>query len=86
MIIDMRPVSIPVVLITSHEVAEQISKTSKMFPLGPPKLPTMVEIVHLTGSKSILRAEVRTNKLLYPMSLPLLTCLYFLGGQVDDAP
>lgn len=58
MVVDMRPVSKPVALITSHFVAEQITKPSKLFPWSAPKTPSIVDLVHLIGPKSILTAEV----------------------------
>ncbi|KAF4460676.1 cytochrome P450 [Fusarium albosuccineum] len=57
MLADMRPVSMPVALITSHDIAEQVAKSSNLYPWGPPKSPTLTDILHLIGPKSILSAE-----------------------------
>ncbi|KAG8157057.1 hypothetical protein KVR01_013047 [Diaporthe batatas] len=55
MLLDNWPVVPPMVVITSHEVAEQISKPSKYFPqYGVPKAPSVDRIVSLIGPNSIL--------------------------------
>jgi len=46
------------IVIASHEIAEQISRTTKMFPYSVTKSPTMAEIEGLIGKKSLIRAEV----------------------------
>ncbi|KAJ3546154.1 hypothetical protein NM208_g2144 [Fusarium decemcellulare] len=61
---DMRPVSMPVALITSHDIAEQVAKSSHLYPWGPPKSPTLTDILHLIGSKSILSAQGEEWKIL----------------------
>lgn len=57
MLVDLRPVNPPMVLIPSHEIAEQISKTSKLFPLSTPKSPTWARMIPITGRTSILGKE-----------------------------
>jgi hypothetical protein len=48
------------VVVRSHEVAETISKASKLLPYGLPKMPEVYNhIVDVTGLTSILSAEVR---------------------------
>ncbi|KAI1089121.1 cytochrome P450 [Rostrohypoxylon terebratum] len=37
MLVDLRPVNRPMVLVRSHEIAEQISKASKLYPTSTPK-------------------------------------------------
>ncbi|KAK4096710.1 cytochrome P450 [Parathielavia hyrcaniae] len=54
MFCDLRPASYPMVVVTSHEVAEQISRVSKLFPWSTPKSPTLGDLVQLIGPKSIL--------------------------------
>ncbi|KAK4153663.1 putative sterigmatocystin biosynthesis P450 monooxygenase stcS [Chaetomidium leptoderma] len=54
MFFDLRPVSYPMFIINSHEVAEQISRISKSFPWSAPKSPTIKALVQLTGPQSIL--------------------------------
>ncbi|KAM3498873.1 hypothetical protein MY10362_007833 [Beauveria mimosiformis] len=57
MFVDMWPASKPVVLLTSHELAEQMAKSSSKFPFSPPKASAIKDLVHLTGQKSILTSE-----------------------------
>ncbi|KAK4120994.1 cytochrome P450 [Parathielavia appendiculata] len=59
MFCDLRPASYPMVVVTSHEVAEQISRVSKLFPWSTPKSPTLGDLVQLIGPESIL---VRKNE------------------------
>ncbi|KAI0880264.1 cytochrome P450 [Annulohypoxylon maeteangense] len=53
MFVDLRPVNRPLVLISSHEIAEQVSKPSKLFPASLPKT-DLSYLLHLTGPTSIL--------------------------------
>lgn len=53
MFVDLRPVNRPMVLISSHEVADQISKGSPKFPTSIPKS-DLSYMLHLTGPTSIL--------------------------------
>ncbi|RTE84935.1 hypothetical protein BHE90_000370 [Fusarium euwallaceae] len=55
--LDMRPISKPVALITSHDIAEQVTKSSNLFPWSTPKTPTMKDIIHLLGPSSLNSAE-----------------------------
>ncbi|KAI0165356.1 cytochrome P450 [Hypoxylon sp. FL1284] len=54
--VDFRPVNRPMVLVSSHEIAEQVSKPSKDFPTSIPKT-DLSYLVHLTGPNSILHAH-----------------------------
>jgi cytochrome P450 len=56
MFVDFRPVNRPMVLITSHEIAEQVTKSSKLFPTSLPKS-DLSYMHHLTGRSSILLAH-----------------------------
>lgn len=59
MLVDLQPVSSPMLVIGSYEVAEQISKASSQFPYGPPKdLEVWAPFVHLAGTTSILNPKV----------------------------
>ena len=53
-ILDLRPISYPMAVIANHETAEQVSRATKVFPWSVPKSPTVGDLVHLTGSRSIL--------------------------------
>ncbi|RSL74284.1 hypothetical protein CEP53_000392 [Fusarium sp. AF-6] len=55
--LEMRPISKPVALITSHDIAEQVTKSSNLFPWSTPKTPTMKDIIHLLGPSSLNSAE-----------------------------
>ncbi|KAF1733590.1 putative sterigmatocystin biosynthesis P450 monooxygenase stcS [Beauveria bassiana] len=57
MFVDMWPASKPVVLLTSHELAEQMARSSSKFPFSPPKASAIKDLVHLTGQQSILTSE-----------------------------
>lgn len=56
MFVDLRPVTRAMVLVSSYEVAEQISKASHDFPTSIPKT-DLSFMSHLMGSKSILHAH-----------------------------
>ncbi|OTB07439.1 hypothetical protein M426DRAFT_20136 [Hypoxylon sp. CI-4A] len=54
MLLDNWPVVPPIVLVTTHHVAEQVSKTSTMFQYSAPKSPSADRIIDLIGPNSIL--------------------------------
>ncbi|ETS73855.1 hypothetical protein PFICI_14801 [Pestalotiopsis fici W106-1] len=56
MFVDLRPVNRPMVLVSSYEVAEQISKASQDFPTSIPKT-DLSYMSSLTGPTSILHAH-----------------------------
>jgi len=56
MFVDLRPVNRPMVLISSYEVAEQVSKASPKFPTSIPKT-DLSYMLHLTGPTSILHVH-----------------------------
>ncbi|KAI1074368.1 cytochrome P450 [Whalleya microplaca] len=65
MFVDLRPFGPPMVVVRSHEVAEQVSKASKLFPHSLPKMPQVYDhMVHVTGRTSILAAHGEDWKLL----------------------
>ncbi|RWA13335.1 hypothetical protein EKO27_g1792 [Xylaria grammica] len=58
MIMDLRPFGPAMVVVRSHEVAEQIAKTYKQFPYSLPKMPQAFDhMVHVTGPTSIIGAN-----------------------------
>ncbi|KAI1455996.1 cytochrome P450 [Annulohypoxylon moriforme] len=54
MLLDNWPVVPPMVIVASHEVAEQVSKPSNKFQYSAPKSPSVDRIVDLIGPNSIL--------------------------------
>ncbi|KAF6789409.1 cytochrome P450 52A11 [Colletotrichum sojae] len=54
MFLDIRPASRPMLVIRSHEVAEQITKQSKMWPYSLPKSNTLQFLYPLFGETSIV--------------------------------
>ncbi|KAI0425614.1 cytochrome P450 [Xylaria sp. FL1042] len=54
MLVDLRPINPPMLLVTAHDVAEQISKPSKLFPHSTPKSPTLTYVAPIIGDTSIL--------------------------------
>lgn len=57
MLLDLRPVTLPLLVIGDHSVAEQVSRTSKAYPYSLHKSPTTYFLKALTGEHSILHAE-----------------------------
>ncbi|KAI1446943.1 cytochrome P450 [Annulohypoxylon stygium] len=61
MFLDLRPFGPPMVVVRSHEVAEQVSKASKSLPYSLPKMPSVYgHMVHVTGRTSILATHSST--------------------------
>ncbi|KAI0117823.1 cytochrome P450 [Nemania sp. FL0031] len=57
MLVDLRPVSAPMVLVPSHDIAEQISKPTQMYPYSTTKSPTWTHMIPIIGESSILGKE-----------------------------
>ncbi|KAK3377436.1 cytochrome P450 [Podospora didyma] len=57
LMLDVRPAARAMLVITSHDVAEQISKSSKLFPWSVTKSPTFGPLEYIVGSRSILIKE-----------------------------
>ncbi|KAK3689685.1 cytochrome P450 [Podospora appendiculata] len=57
MFVDLRPLTPPMLLVSTHEVAEQVSKPSKRFPLSPTKSPTLTFMAPIIGMTSIIGKE-----------------------------
>lgn len=58
MLLDLRPITYPMLVICNHEVAEQLTRQSARWSSSTPKSPTLSDIRYLTGTNSILTAEV----------------------------
>lgn len=56
--LDVRPASYVICVVLSHEIAEQISRPSKMYPWSTPKSPTMTDVKPIVGAHSIIMAQV----------------------------
>ncbi|KAH7303533.1 cytochrome P450 [Stachybotrys elegans] len=56
MLVDLRPVNQPMVLVGTHDIAEQISRASDLLPTSAPKSP-LGYMMPLIGTKSIVAAE-----------------------------
>lgn len=59
-LLDLRPVSWPLLIVGSHDAAERVSKSTKQAPWSTPKSPTVRDILELVGPTSLLCKEVRT--------------------------
>jgi len=57
MLLDTRPVMRAMLLIRSHEIAEQVSRQSKTWPYSTPKSDTMRNLAPLLGERSIAMAQ-----------------------------
>ncbi|KAI0391251.1 cytochrome P450 [Xylariaceae sp. FL0594] len=57
MLIDLRPVNPPMVLVPTHDIAEQISKPSQLYPYSTTKSPTWTHMIPIIGESSILGKE-----------------------------
>jgi hypothetical protein len=65
--LDLRPVNYPMVIVASHDIAEQISRVTKLNPESVPKSPTMQQgYRRLIGANSIISEGV--NILFLPLS------------------
>lgn len=60
MLVDLWPAQVkPLLLVTSHDVAEQITRVSKAFPWSIAKSPTVFDLEELLGTHSLLLKQVR---------------------------
>ncbi|KAI0199111.1 cytochrome P450 [Astrocystis sublimbata] len=57
MFVDLRPVNPPMILVATHDVAEQISKPSKAHAFSVPKSPSLAQMTPMIGAETILRKE-----------------------------
>ncbi|OLN86610.1 putative sterigmatocystin biosynthesis P450 monooxygenase stcS-like protein 3 [Colletotrichum chlorophyti] len=62
LLFDLRPISRPMLLIRTHDVAEQISRQSKMWPYSTPKSDTMFFLKPLLGERSIVMTQASAWK------------------------
>lgn len=70
-LVDNRPIVPPMIIVASHEVAEQISRPSKDFPYSVTKSSSVDRIFDLIGPNSILLKQVK--------------CLSYFGVVVTGA-
>ena len=65
MLLDFRPIQYPILLVATHDLAEQFSRITKSHPYSATKSPTLqTEFGALTGKHSILSAEGQAWKTL----------------------
>ncbi|KAI1346032.1 cytochrome P450 [Xylaria sp. FL0043] len=57
MLVDLRPVTAPMVLVPYHDIAEQISKPTQLYPYSTTKSPTWTHMIPIIGESSILGKE-----------------------------
>ncbi|KAK1750162.1 putative sterigmatocystin biosynthesis P450 monooxygenase stcS [Echria macrotheca] len=57
LLMDLRPVTAPILIISDHEAAERVSKSTKVFPWSVPKSPTMKGLKYLIGPLSLLTKD-----------------------------
>lgn len=77
-LVDNRPIVPPMLIVASHEVAEQISRPSKDFPYSVTKSSSVDRIFDLIGPNSILLKQVEQPFLFFNPSFqiqPILRCL-----------
>lgn len=80
--LDLRPVSYLMCIINGHEVAEQISRSSKLFQWSTPKSPTLADLQRLTGPESLLNKEVGENR---PPRYPLPGATSSVAARLTDS-
>lgn len=62
MFVDLRPIASPMLVIGDYQVAEQIVKSSALFPYSPGKEPHVWDhMVSLSGPTSILSSSVSND-------------------------
>lgn len=84
--LDFRPFTYPMLLVTSHEVAEQISRATRAWPYSMPKSPTMKHLIPLMGRQSIVTAQVSCITKKYTMALPDANAVRRVTGRgVEEA-
>jgi hypothetical protein len=84
MFVDLRPVDIPVVIVGSHYVAEQISRTSREFTFSPPKAQKVYDHMGaMIGTRSILSLNVSTT-LYMSLKRPLMVRRARNGGLSEN--
>ena len=59
-VVDNRPMLSPMVVVSTYDVAEQISRPSDAFKYSVPKSPSVMSIVDLIGPNSILLKQAGT--------------------------
>lgn len=88
MFVDLRPVDIPVVVVGSHHIAEQVSRPSREFIFSPPKAQKVYDHMGaMIGTHSILSLNVSTvlyKSLGHPLERPLMVRRATNGGPSED--
>ncbi|KAK2603647.1 hypothetical protein QQS21_004120 [Conoideocrella luteorostrata] len=65
MFLDLRPINDPMVVVGSHEIADQLTKASNIFPTSPPKSSRSLQrLLYVTGHTSIFSQYGEEWKLL----------------------
>ena len=57
LLLDPRPITYPICIVSSHYIAEQLTKPSPMFKYGVPKAPGYREFIPIIGKSSLLIEE-----------------------------
>ncbi|KAH8879322.1 cytochrome P450 [Thozetella sp. PMI_491] len=57
MLVDMRPIAPPMLLVPTHEIAEQVSRPTRLHPLSTTKSPTWTHMIPIIGKSSLLGRE-----------------------------
>lgn len=74
MVLDNWPVFPKMVIVRSHEIAEQVARPSSHFPYSVPKSGSVERIVTVIGSKSIFFKQVHDSPL-WPFLIFARRCL-----------
>ncbi|KAJ4339409.1 hypothetical protein N0V95_007787 [Ascochyta clinopodiicola] len=71
LLVDWRPVEkFPILFILDHDVAEQVTRSSKMFPTSLPKHPAIQHLAPLVGARSLVTTDGDEWKALRKRILP----------------
>lgn len=58
LLFDLRPFQAPLMVVFDKDIAEEITRSSPTFSESTPKSPTLSNIRHLTGDRSMLMVNV----------------------------
>lgn len=61
MLLDLWPIESPMAVVMNHDLAEQVVRPSKIFPLGVPKTSAAKHYAPLFGDNSIAMQHVRSS-------------------------
>jgi hypothetical protein len=66
LLIDLRPIEkFPILFILDNDVAEQVTKPSKVFKTGMPKHPSIQQLAPLVGARSLVTTDVSQTRTLH---------------------